>query len=144
MEPLIVEGKLDSLGAIAQYVMKSATEAGLDKKAAYRLRLAVDEIATNIIIHGYEEAGLEGDVSIGAKIDEHSLTISLEDSAIPYDPKIRDKPEDLDRHIEHRQVGGLGVYLALDGVDQFLYEYVGDRNRNIFVVNRPNLAEDQK
>jgi anti-sigma regulatory factor (Ser/Thr protein kinase) len=143
MEPLIVEGKLDSLGAIAQYVMKSATEAGLDKKAAYRLRLAVDEIASNIIIHGYEEAGLEGDVSIGVKIDDHCLTISLEDSAIPYDPNIRKTPEDLGAPIEHRQVGGLGVFLALDGVDQFLYEYVGDRNRNIFVVNRPNFAEDE-
>jgi anti-sigma regulatory factor (Ser/Thr protein kinase) len=138
MEPLVVEGKLDSLGAIAQYVMKSATDAGLDKKAAYRLRLAVDEIATNIIIHGYEEAGLEGNVCVRATINEHSLTIRLEDSAIPYDPHVRKGPEDLDQPIEKRQIGGLGVYLALEGVDEFSYEYVGDRNCNNFVMHRSN------
>jgi anti-sigma regulatory factor (Ser/Thr protein kinase) len=138
MEPLVVEGKLDSLGSIAQYVMKSAAEAGLEKKAAYRLRLAVDEIATNIIVHGYEEAGLEGKVHVSAAIDDRSLTICLEDTGTPYDPKLRANPDDLDRHIEHRQVGGLWVYLALQGVDDFAYEYVGDRNRNMFVVNRPD------
>lgn len=60
MEPLIVSGTLDSLGAIAQYVMAAAAAAGLDKKTSYNLRLAVDEIATNIVTHGYEEAAREG------------------------------------------------------------------------------------
>jgi serine/threonine-protein kinase RsbW len=126
------------LGAIAQYVMKFATDAGLDKKAAYRLRLAVDEIASNIIIHGYDEAGLEGKVYVRATIDEHSLTIRLEDNAIPYDPHVKKGPEDLDQPIEKRQIGGLGIYLALDGVDEFSYEYVGDRNCNTFVMHRAN------
>lgn len=138
MEPLVIEGKLDSLGAIAQYVIKSATDAGLDKKAAYHLRLAVDEIATNIIIHGYDEAGLEGNVYVRATIDEHKLTIRLEDNAIHYDPHVHKGPEDLDQPIEKRQIGGLGVYLALEGVDEFSYEYVGDRNCNTFVMHRPN------
>jgi serine/threonine-protein kinase RsbW len=138
MEPLVVEGKLDSLGAIAQYVMKSATDAGLDKKAAYRLRLAVDEIASNIIIHGYDESGREGNVWVRATINEHSLTIRLEDNAIPYNPHVKKGPEDLDQPIEKRQIGGLGVYLALDGVDEFSYEYVGDRNCNTFVMHRSN------
>ncbi|WP_036946792.1 ATP-binding protein [Pseudanabaena sp. PCC 6802] len=138
MEPLVVEGKLDSLGAIAQYVMKSATDAGLDKKAAYRLRLAVDEIATNIIVHGYDEAGLEGNVCVRATIDKHSLTIRLEDNAIPYNPHVKKGPEDLDQPIENRQIGGLGIYLALEGVDEFSYEYAGDRNCNTFVMHRPD------
>ncbi|MEQ8963773.1 MAG: ATP-binding protein, partial [Coleofasciculus sp. C2-GNP5-27] len=61
LEPLTVSGTLDSLGAIAQYVLQAAQAANLDKKASYNLRLAVDEIATNIIIHGYEDVGLEGE-----------------------------------------------------------------------------------
>ncbi|HEY9797793.1 MAG TPA: ATP-binding protein, partial [Leptolyngbyaceae cyanobacterium] len=60
MKNLTVAGTLDSLDAIAKYVMAVAAATGLDKKTSYNLRLAVDEIATNIIIHGYEEAGREG------------------------------------------------------------------------------------
>ncbi|MDX1978004.1 MAG: anti-sigma regulatory factor [Pseudanabaenaceae cyanobacterium bins.68] len=135
MEPLVVSGKLDSLSAIAQYVLAAASAAGLDKKAGYKLRLAIDEVATNIVMHGYDEAGLEGDITIKAEISPQRLTISLEDRAIPYDPTCHQEPDCLDLPLQERQIGGLGVFLALDGVDQFDYEFIGGCNRNIFTIN---------
>lgn len=137
MEPLTLPGTLDSLGKIGQYIMSAAKEAGLEKKASYKLRLAVDEIATNIIIHGYNEAGLSGNIYLEVKRDEQSLTIYLEDTAIPYDPTKAEAvtEETLKKPLEERPIGGLGVYLAEEGVDEFMYERVGDRNRNILVVN---------
>lgn len=140
MESLKVSGKLESLSAIAKYVMAAAKTAGLDKKASYKLRLAVDEIATNIITHGYEEAELEGEVELQAKIDEKTLKLWIEDTGAAYDPTQMEAVEEemLSKPLEERPIGGLGVYLAFDGVDKFLYERVGDRNRNIFVVNRPS------
>lgn len=140
MKHLTVPGTLDSLDAIAQYVMAVAAETGLDKKASYNLRLAVDEIATNIIIHGYEEAGREGVLDLQAVVDEQSLTISLEDTGAPYNPTERPNPDDLALPIEQRKMGGLGVYLAIHGVDKFIYERLGDRNHNIFVVNLSKKA----
>lgn len=137
MEPLIVSGSLESLGAIAKYVMAAAAAAGLDKKATYSLRLAVDEIASNIIIHGYQEAGREGALICQAVLDEQTVTITLEDTGIPYDSTQHPSLDCLHLPLEQREIGGLGVYLAYQGVDQFLYERDGDRNRNIFVVNRP-------
>ena len=136
MEPLIVDGTLDSLSEIAKYVMAAGTAAGLDKKAIYQLRLAVDEIATNIILHGYQENGMEGNVEVKAEINEKALTIALEDTAIAFDPTQKKPPTDLELPLEERKIGGLGVFLAVDGVDQFSYERVENRNRNIFVVQR--------
>lgn len=140
MESLRVSGKLESLSAIAQYVMTAAKTAGLDKKSTYKLRLAVDEIATNIITHGYEEAGLQGDVCLEANIDEYSLTIAVEDTGMAYDPRQVEAVEEetLKKPLEERPIGGLGVYLAIESVDRFIYERVDDRNRNIFVVNIGN------
>ena len=137
MEPLTVPGTLDSLSAIGQYVTNAALEAGLDKKAAYRLRLAVDEIATNIVIHGYEEAGLSGDVMVLSELDPHSLTITLEDTSAPFDPRNLGRPEHIDLPVEDRPIGGLGIYLTIENVDKFDYEYVNNRNRNIFMIKRP-------
>jgi anti-sigma regulatory factor (Ser/Thr protein kinase) len=136
MKPLTVPGALESLGPISEYVMAAAGEAGLDTRSSYRLRLAVDEIATNIIVHGYDEAGLDGDLDIWADIDEHALKISLEDSGAAYDPSRRPLPDDLHLPPEQRNIGGLGVFLALQGVDTFRYERIGSRNRNIFIMNR--------
>ncbi|NET00379.1 MAG: ATP-binding protein [Sphaerospermopsis sp. SIO1G2] len=137
MESITLPGKLDSLSAIAKYVMEAAKSAGLEKKATYKLRLAVDEIATNIITHGYEEAGLEGEISITGKIEESSLMICIEDTGARYDPYEQETVEkkELNKPIEERALGGLGVYLAIQGVDKYFYERVDDKNHNIFVVN---------
>ncbi|MGD1713570.1 ATP-binding protein [Hydrocoleum sp. CS-953] len=138
MEALILLGKLENLGRIRQYVKSAATEAGLEKKVSYKLCLAVDEIATNIITHGYNENGLEGSISVEAKIDETSLTVYIEDTAKPYDPTTKEAltEEDLKKRMEERPLGGYGIHLAYQSVDKFIYEHIGDRNRNILVVNR--------
>ena len=142
IDPFTVPGTLDSLDAIADYVEAAAAKAGLDRKATYRLRMAVDEIVTNIVTHGYGESGLEGNVSLWVDTTETALTISIEDTAVPYDPLEKEMPTDLDEPLEKREMGGLGVYLAMQNVDQFLYEFVEGRNRNILVVNRPTVCAE--
>ncbi len=112
-------------------------QAGLDKKATYRLRLAVDEIATNIVVHGYDENGLSGPILVISEIDAQALTIILEDSSPAFDPRQLGRPEHIDKPVEERPIGGLGIFLTHENVDRFDYEYVNNRNRNIFVVNRP-------
>lgn len=135
-QAVIVPGTLDSLALIRECVREAAGEASLDKKRTYRLQLAVDEIASNIVIHGYMENNLAGDIEIKREIDADSLTITLVDSAIPYDPLSRPLPDDLDAPLENRAIGGLGVYLAVNNVDAFLYRFVDGQNHNIFVVKR--------
>ena len=136
MEPKTFPGILDSLGPIRDYLTSAARTAGLDKKATYELCLAVDEIATNIILHGYKEAGRSGVLDVRADIENRKLTVTLEDDGEPFDPRQSKLPEneDLLRPLEERPVGGLGLYLAFQGVDEFRYERAGGRNRNIFVV----------
>ena len=144
MEPLSVPGTLDSLGEIRKYVQAPATAAGLDKKATYRLNLAVDEIATNIITHGYEEAGLEGVLGIYVDMDEKTLAVSLEDTGATYNPYDSNVDLDVELPLQSRKIGGLGVYLTVQSVDKFLYERVGDnRNRHTFVMNRPTPSSTQ-
>ena len=140
MQPLNVPGNLDSLSAIGHYVNEAAQAAALDKKTAYHLRLAVDEIATNIIVHGYQEAGLTGEVLVLSELDDAALKIMLEDTSAPFDPRKLVRPDHIDKPIEERPIGGLGIYLAMENVSKFDYEYVNNRNRNIFIVNRSPAA----
>ncbi|MEB3160167.1 MAG: ATP-binding protein [Synechocystis sp.] len=136
MEKLIVPGLLDSLSQISAYVMKAANQCSLDKKSVYKLRLAVDEIATNIILHGYQEAGRSGDITVKADVNESKLVIVVEDTGEPYDPTQHHLPSanDLSASLDERNAGGLGIYLVLEGVDEFAYQHDGDHNRNIFTM----------
>jgi serine/threonine-protein kinase RsbW len=135
---LTVTPALDSLSAVSDFVKQAAAAAGLDPSAAYRLRLSVVELVTNTITHGYLGANRSGTVELRAEMDDQSLTLTLEDTAVPYDPSQTPPPQDLARPAQERQVGGLGVFLALQGVDSFRYERVGDRNRSVLVVKRPD------
>jgi anti-sigma regulatory factor (Ser/Thr protein kinase) len=140
MPTLKAPGSLNSLAAIADLVVEQAQLAGLDKHAAYQLQLAVDELATNSIIHGYQEHGLEGDVTVSAEVSDDSLTIIVEDEAVPFDPRQRNVElveETFDDPLHERPIGGLGVYFVMQAVDEFSYERRGNRNRNILVIRRP-------
>lgn len=142
MEPLILPGTLDSLTQIGAYILEAASEAGLERKLAYRLRLAVDEIATNAVLYGYERSSTEGNLVVIAEINDSSLTIILEDTGPAYDPFDTPSPDDLDEPLDDRDIGGLGVFLAIKGVDEFRYEWIDGMNRNIFVMNRSDPADN--
>jgi serine/threonine-protein kinase RsbW len=137
MDPLTLPATLDSLEPLVQYVLSAAAEAGLDRKASYRLRLAVDEIATNIITHGYADAHIDGDVVVNASLGDEQLVITLEDWAPAFDPREQEDPDHIDKPSDERPIGGLGVFLALKSVDGLDYEYRDNKNRNILTMNLP-------
>jgi anti-sigma regulatory factor (Ser/Thr protein kinase) len=141
MEPLTIPGALPALEPVGKYVMDAAAEAGLEKSAAYKLRLAVDEIVTNIIVHGYGESGTEGEVRIETHIDDEKLELLVEDTATPFDPRSIAPPPDLNKPLEERQIGGLGIFLVYESVDEFRYEHDGQHNRNVFVVKRDSSSK---
>jgi serine/threonine-protein kinase RsbW len=146
MDELRVTAKLDVLSSIGAFVLKAAETAGLDRRAAYRLRLAVDEMATNIIVHGHplEHSG-DDEIRVTADLDDERLTITLEDRGPAFNPLDHETPEGhIDKPMEQRPIGGLGVFLAIRGVDSFSYERVDDRNRSTFIVHRQKAAANNQ
>jgi serine/threonine-protein kinase RsbW len=135
LESLTVPGRAEMLTQLMDYVAWAAAGAGLGEAAIYRLSLAVDEIATNVVQYGYEDGRKEGVLTIWANADHQRLEIYLEDSGHPFDPRQAPPPNDLDLPLEERRTGGLGIFLALWGVDEFKYERDGQKNRSIFVMD---------
>lgn len=136
MDKLSLPAVLDSLAELRRYARNAAASAGIDEDRSYHLQLAVDEIATNIISYGYKDAAPSAEISISGEITADVLVITLEDQAPAFDPRVRQMPnaEDLARPLEERRIGGLGIYLATQGVDRFDYRREGERNLNIFEV----------
>jgi phosphoserine phosphatase RsbU/P len=143
MDAVTFPGTLDALSSIRQYVKTAAEAAGLDRSAAYSLVLAVDEIATNVIEHGYQEAGLKGDISVGAARDNNNLVIRLADTGKSFDPNSLPDINDIElsKELEDRPVGGLGIMLAKIGVDDLQYEATGSGNICRFFVRLKAPAE---
>ena len=136
MPEKIFPGTLDSLAPVRAYVGEAARAAGLDPVRIYNLCLAVDEIATNVVLHGYEEAGLKGDIIVAAFQEPGQLIIRLLDHGRTYDPAQVPQP-DIENALEQRS-GGWGIFLSKTGVDQFDYTSSDSANVHRFVVHLPD------
>jgi len=136
MKALTVHGNLDSLNLLTNYVLETARLAQLNPKDTYRLRLAIDEIATNIIIHGYNAAGLSGKLTIRSYIKINKVLIQLEDSGQSFNPSqiAQCKKLAVSPGTSPQEEGGLGIFLALSSVDHFHYECLPSLNRSTFVI----------
>lgn len=133
---IVVPANVDSTGTIRNFVKEAAQAAGLDRKRSYRLQLAVDEIATNIVKYGFLEPGRDGLIEVCSDLTDEELVITLDDTSDPFDPMSLEAPDDLETPLEERTIGGYGVYLTMKNVDAFHYEFVDGHNRNIFVIKR--------
>lgn len=127
-------GTLGSLAAIRAWVTQAASDAGLERAAVYDLCLAVDEIATNAITHGYQ--GREGTIRLESSVEHGRLVIRMEDDAPPFDPSRHAGPtkEVLESGLHQRAPGGLGIMLARRGVDELRYERTERGNTYRFVI----------
>lgn len=135
MQERIFPVSLDSLKDMRDYVQEAAAGLPLDPKKLYKLQLAVDEIATNIVLY----SGLSGDdagILMRAEVSGQSLVVTLKDRGVPFDPrhKLELEKAAVNKPAAERRIGGLGIYLAVTGVDQFSYEYLDGFNINIFKV----------
>ncbi|MER6216931.1 ATP-binding protein [Streptomyces sp. NPDC048387] len=129
---LQVPATLGALGEIAAFVLRLAGRARLGTRATYRIRLAVDELATNIVMHGYR--GGEGRITVLGRSGPDGVRITIEDSAPAFDPVAGRLPPDPGVPPERRRVGGLGIHLALTSVDAYTYERRDGRNISTLTV----------
>lgn len=90
------------------------------------LNVALDELLQNTIAHGF--AGRQGGVvTIAVELGTDRLTVTLTDDGRPFDPLGTAAP-DIARSVEERPVGGLGIHLVRQLMDEVRYQRHADRN----------------
>lgn len=142
-DPLVLPAESAAYPAVARYVRGVVARAGLPHNPAYRLRLAVEELAVNAVQHGYQ--GRPGYLRVLGGADRRYVWIRLADAAPPFDPSAHRVVPDLTVPIGLRPVGGLGVHLALSAVDAFEYAYAEGENRSTVLVRRcPGRSADDE
>ena len=112
-------GTLENLPRFLGFINDVCDRIDADEGTKYALRLAVEEVCTNLIVYGYKNqpAGL---IQVVAVDDRDRVTLVIQDRAPPFDPKNAPAP-DLTSDIEHRQVGGLGWHLVKKMIDEIHY-----------------------
>lgn len=122
-----IANDLSELERLAGVVEEFCERNGLEAKLVFNLNLVLDEIVTNTVSYGYDDAAPHV-IDVVLRREGGMLTLVVEDDARAFDPLEAPEP-DLDASLEDRRVGGLGVHLVRTLMDTVDYDRVADRNR---------------
>ncbi|HML22420.1 MAG TPA: SpoIIE family protein phosphatase [Aggregatilinea sp.] len=125
---LRVDATHENLMVISHFVHGIAHRLSLSDKVVFELELAVEEAATNIIDHAYQEAG--GKILINAATTGEQVRIELTDWGAPLNPA-NVRPFDITAPIETRIQGGMGlhfIHTLMDRVERDIAPRSGEPN----------------
>jgi anti-sigma regulatory factor (Ser/Thr protein kinase) len=98
----------------------------LSDDIVFKLNLIFDELLTNIISYGYTD-NKEHIISINIKKNNVYLEIKIEDDGVEFNPVEREAP-DLDKTLEEKEIGGLGIMLVKNFIDEINYKRIDNKN----------------
>jgi serine/threonine-protein kinase RsbW len=130
---LSIDADVQYLALIRYFVEETATALGVDPAAISAIQLAVDEAATNIIIHGYQNQGGNLEIEVGQ--DRDDFIVRLRDEAAPFDPNSV-SPPDITLPLEERTLGGLGIHLIRQTVDSLLHRLTAKGGNELTLIKR--------
>jgi serine/threonine-protein kinase RsbW len=130
---LSVPAELSNLAAIRCFVDDVASALGCDHDAIDDMILAVDEHATNIIVHGY--CRQPGSIEVEVEKKGKSLVVRVRDRAPFFDPT-EVPPPDLTVPLEQRRLGGLGIHLIRNSVDRMSYRVTANGSNELTLAKQ--------
>ena len=112
---------LGELSRLAEAVEDFGGANDLPPGAVFKLNLCFDELITNAISYGFEALD-QAAISVVLTVSDGEVVAIIRDNGRPFDPFTEAPEADTTLRVEDRPVGGLGVLLVRESMDDFSYE----------------------
>ena len=129
-----IQNTLRDIEHISQRVQVFGEKHGYSSELIFQLTLALEEILTNVMTHGYDDQDTH-DITVRVSCGDGEVTAEVEDDGRPFNP-LEASPTDLVSPVEIRPVGGLGLHLVRSFVETVEYRREGQKN---YLVLRKSL-----
>jgi serine/threonine-protein kinase RsbW len=130
---------LAALGQLHAAVGQFCRRRAIHPDTEFKIDLALEEVFTNIVRYGYDD-NHPHQIVVRLKGGHDSVRISIEDDARPFNPLLA--PEvDVDAPVAERRIGGLGIHLVRNLMDQVGYQRRPIGNRLILIKR---LGKEEK
>jgi len=125
-QTLVLKNNLSEVKRLNAFVADVTSTLDIEPSLGKKLKLAVEEAVVNVIDYAYKP-GVDGQITLTAQSDGHTLKFTIKDSGTPFDPTEMAKA-DTSLSAEDRPIGGLGILLVRELMDTINYEYTNDQN----------------
>jgi serine/threonine-protein kinase RsbW len=121
-----LKNNVGELATLCEKLERIGGSLGIPKRLLFEINLALDELFTNIISYGFVDRS-EHIIRVRVFIENDLLTVVLEDDGIPFNPVERPPPK-RPCDLEECKVGGLGIHLVKNLMDEVVYSRCGNKN----------------
>ena len=126
------------LAAIRKFIVDTSRSLGAGERAIRDLELAVDEVCSNSIRHGY--GGREGEIEVTVERVGQSIRVVTRDWGRAFDPERVPVP-DPDLPLEERSLGGLGLFIVQQVMDEVRFEFDDSKGNSVMMLRRLDREE---
>ena len=123
---LKLQNRYSEMEALADWLEDLGRANGLTEGVVQDLNLALEEVVTNVISYAYGDDA-EHEILVRATRHGDRLEVEVEDDGKEFDP-LAIPPPDLEKPLEEREIGGLGIHLVRKSMDAVKYRRAGNRN----------------
>jgi serine/threonine-protein kinase RsbW len=132
-----LESKIDNLPVISNFVSETLSNFRADESTINKVQLAIDEASTNIINYAY--SGASGTLKIALELVGQDIVITIRDKGKPFDPTSVTSP-DVSQDLEHRKIGGLGIYFIKKLMDNVSYSFDPREGNRLILRKRLSIG----
>jgi serine/threonine-protein kinase RsbW len=120
-----IESDFQALKGLMEAAEEFLQGQGVDAQAIFRINLTLEEIVTNIIKFGNNEA--EHKIDVAVNVGAEAVEAVIIDEGYEFNPVLhqRQQPSEI---LTERATGGLGIYLIKKLLDNMNYRREGHRN----------------
>ncbi len=121
-----------AISEVTEKFQAFAEEHGVSTADAMRINLVFDEILSNVISYAYQDDAPH-EIVISVELTPRKLVVSIEDDGLPFNPFAQEEPN-TNIPIEDMEIGGLGIHLVKNVMDEFTYHR--RQNANLVVLSK--------
>jgi len=123
---LQIKASLSAVSSANETASRWLADRNAPPEVQYLANLAVEELITNCIKYGYEDAS-DHIIEVKLQISGNELALTVTDDGRPFNPLELPEP-DIHLPIEERPIGGLGIYLLRRMSDHMDYVRAAGKN----------------
>ena len=122
MQEMTVQATLENVEAVTEFVNERLDALNCPLPARMEIDIAIDELFSNIAHYAYHPGEGPATVRVDTAEEPLSVIITFMDHGMPYDPLSTADP-DTTSAAKQRHIGGLGVFMVKQTMDDMVYEY---------------------
>ena len=123
---IILANDISEISKLNEFVEEIGNEFSLTPDVVFNVNLVLEEAIVNVINYAYPKEKHES-IYLSAQLHEGSIVFVLTDTGMQFDPT--KAPEaDITLSLEDRPIGGLGIFLTRQIMNEVSYERIDGKN----------------